>query len=68
MTADVVFLLDVDNTDQALMPEMTTQVFFVANQARSFFYGTFYKSFVCAKFHQHAVVAMLLPIDAAGTV
>ena len=27
-------LLDVDNTDQALMPEMTTQVFFVANQAR----------------------------------
>ena len=27
-------LLDVDNTDQALMPEMTTQVFFVAGQAR----------------------------------
>ena len=27
-------LLDVDNTDQALMPEMTTQVFFVADQAR----------------------------------
>ena len=27
-------LLDVDNTDQALMPEMTTQVFFVDNQAR----------------------------------
>ena len=27
-------LLDVDNTDQALMPEMTTQVFFVANQAK----------------------------------
>lgn len=27
-------LLDVDNTDQVLMPEMTTQVFFVANQAR----------------------------------
>ena len=27
-------LLDVDNNDQALMPEMTTQVFFVANQAR----------------------------------
>ena len=26
-------LLDVDNTDQALMPEMTTQVFFVAGQA-----------------------------------
>ena len=27
-------LLDVDNHDQALMPEMTTQVFFVAGQAR----------------------------------
>ena len=27
-------LLDVDNTDQALMPEMTAQVFFVAGQAR----------------------------------
>jgi len=27
-------LLDVDNADQALMPEMTTQVFFVAGQAR----------------------------------
>lgn len=27
-------LLDVDNDDQALMAEMTTQVFFVANQAR----------------------------------
>ena len=27
-------LLDVDNTDQVLMPEMTTQVFFVANQAK----------------------------------
>lgn len=27
-------LLDVDNTDQALMPEMTTQVFFVADQAK----------------------------------
>ncbi|MEB0204512.1 efflux RND transporter periplasmic adaptor subunit [Pseudomonas sp. CCC3.1] len=27
-------LLDVDNIDQALMPEMTTQVFFVANQAK----------------------------------
>ena len=27
-------LLDVDNTDQALMPEMTTQVFFVADQVR----------------------------------
>ncbi|KMM86320.1 membrane fusion protein, macrolide-specific efflux system [Pseudomonas taetrolens] len=28
-------LLDVDNADQALMPEMTTQVFFVAGQARN---------------------------------
>ncbi|KQB54133.1 hemolysin secretion protein D [Pseudomonas endophytica] len=28
-------LLDVDNTDQALMPEMTTQVFFVADQAKN---------------------------------
>ena len=27
-------LLDVDNTDQALMAEMTTQVFFVADQAK----------------------------------
>lgn len=27
-------LLDVDNHDQALMPDMTTQVFFVAGQAR----------------------------------
>ena len=27
-------LLDVDNADQALMPEMTTQVFFVAGQAK----------------------------------
>lgn len=27
-------LLDVDNSDNALMPEMTTQVFFVASQAR----------------------------------
>ena len=27
-------LLDVDNTDQALMPEMTTQVFFVASQVK----------------------------------
>jgi macrolide-specific efflux system membrane fusion protein len=27
-------LLDVDNADNALMAEMTTQVFFVANQAR----------------------------------
>ncbi|WP_339433453.1 MULTISPECIES: efflux RND transporter periplasmic adaptor subunit [unclassified Pseudomonas] len=27
-------LLDVDNTDNALMAEMTTQVFFVANQAK----------------------------------
>ncbi len=27
-------LLDVDNTDQVLMPEMTTQVFFVADQAK----------------------------------
>ena len=27
-------LLDVDNNDQALMPEMTTQVFFVADQAK----------------------------------
>ncbi|OZY41176.1 efflux transporter periplasmic adaptor subunit [Pseudomonas fragi] len=27
-------LLDVDNHDQALMPEMTTQVFFVAGQAK----------------------------------
>ena len=27
-------LLDVDNTDNALMAEMTTQVFFVASQAR----------------------------------
>ena len=27
-------LLDVDNTDQALMPEMTTQVFFVADHAK----------------------------------
>lgn len=28
-------LLDVDNSDQALMPEMTTQVFFVAGQAKN---------------------------------
>ncbi|WP_300726346.1 efflux RND transporter periplasmic adaptor subunit [Pseudomonas sp.] len=28
-------LLDVDNTDQALMSEMTTQVFFVAGQAKA---------------------------------
>lgn len=27
-------LLDVDNTDQVLMPEMTTQVFFVSGQAQ----------------------------------
>ena len=27
-------LLDVDNTDQGLMPEMTAQVFFVAGQAK----------------------------------
>ena len=27
-------LLDVDNADNALMAEMTTQVFFVANQAK----------------------------------
>jgi len=28
-------LLDVDNADNALMAEMTTQVFFVANQAKN---------------------------------
>ncbi len=28
-------LLDVDNSDQVLMAEMTTQVFFVANHARN---------------------------------
>jgi len=27
-------LLDVDNTDQTLMPEMTTQIFFVADHAQ----------------------------------